>query len=127
VLRLVVDYFGFISNVAVFIFPAKKTAAAKSVSVKDVLEEEEDEDFVEDNIKEDKLSGLPDNQEEGTIGIAVVEKFQSVSILEMKKATRMAVASGPFKMDFVHPCMLYDCFDDERRHCTVDFLVPTMA
>lgn len=39
----------------------------------------------------------------------------------------MSATSSPFKMDFVYPHVLHDYVADDRRHCTVDFLVPTMA
>jgi len=125
---LLID-FGAISNVIVpFNFPAKNAPAAAAASAEDVSESE-DGDYDDNEIEEEEVEGLTNDQETDPILPSVTEKFKSVSLSEKKQAAKMSATStsGPFKMDFVYPYMLYDYVDDDRRHCTIDFLVPTMA
>jgi len=98
--------------------------------VEDASEDEDNDNFVEDDIGDEEVGGLLDDQEKEPAGIpSVAEKFASISLSKKKKAAEMSATSASFKMDFVCPHMLlvHDCVDDDGHHCTIDFLVPTMA
>ena len=108
---------------------AKKAASQKAApTVEEASDEEEDDDFVEDDIGEEEVDGLIDNQETDPVGIpSVAEKFASISLSDKKKAAKMAASSSAYKMDYIYPHMMHDYVDDDRRHVTLDFLVPSMT